>query len=446
MKPMWKEGLYMMPQHFQALERHFEEEVDQRLGALHPHGFGVAELEIAPDALTRGLYEVRRLVAVMPDGLLVQIGPEHPSKAAVVMANGALSGGGPKAEVYLAVPSNATRGSSSYAGEPGAAGARLVRVTHPTPDAYGTAEDAELELVRPNVQLLLGSEDRANYVTLKLAELEVNEAGALVVSERYVPPCLSTTASQALTRRLSGLVTLAAAKQTALAGRYRGRSTSLVEFGSVDMVTFWYLYTLNASVPVLQHLASTGRAHPERLYLTLTELVGRLATFEPQRKPKDLPRYEHLQLAESLYPIFDQLSELLATVIAQQYKSLPLEQPQPGLFLARGLDQTLLKKSQLYLVASGEIPENTLRQELPLYVRVSSYEQITNVVHAAVPGLELQVDLSPPTAIPVKPDNVYLRFGQAGSHWQDILKSGTIAIFQPLKPQQVKLELLAVEL
>lgn len=446
MKVMWREGLYMMPQHFQAMERHFEEEVDQRLGALHPHGFGVAELEIVSDALSRGLYEVKRLTAIMPDGLLVQIGPEHPSKAAVVMANGALQGGGQRAEVYLAVPSNATRGSASYAGPPGAAGARFVELTHATPDNYGTAEDAELPLLRPNVQLLLGSEDRTNYVTLKLAELEVNETGALIVSERYVPPCLTTTASAALTRRLSGLVTLAAAKQTALAGRYRGRSTSLVEFGSVDMVTFWYLYTLNAQVPVLQHLASTGRAHPERLYLALAELAGRLATFEPQRKPKDLPRYEHLMLAESLYPIFDQLSELLSTVIAQQYKVLPLEQPQPGLFLARGLDQALLKKSQIYLVASGEIPENTLRQELPLYVRVSSYEQITNVVHAAVPGLELKVDLSPPTAIPVKPENVYLRFGQAGTHWQDILKSGTIAIFQPLKPQQVKLELLAVEL
>ena len=50
----------------------------------------------------------------------------------------------------------------------------------------------------------------------------------------------------------------------------------------------------------------------------------------------------------------------------------------------------------------------------------------------------------PPGAIPVKPGLVYLRVNQTGDYWNDILGSGTIAIYQPIEPQKVDLRLIAV--
>ena len=133
-------------------------------------------------------------------------------------------------------------------------------------------------------------------------------------------------------------------------------------------------------------------------------------------------------------------------VLSQQYKSIPLEQPQPGLFVVQKIDQALLRKSQLYLVASSvELPDAQLRTAVPQYIRVSSYKAISNIVNAALPGLPVAVDLKPPSALPVRAENVYLKLSREGEHWKDILSSGTIAIFQPVKPQLVNLELLAVE-
>jgi type VI secretion system protein ImpJ len=434
-----------MAQHFQAFDAHWESEIDHRFRTLEPHGFGVGQLEIDEEALVRGVFQVKKLDAIMPDGVRVMIGPSHPVREAIVMLDGAIVGGGRRAEVYLAVAGEANRGAAGYADEPGTAGARWARVEQVAIDAYGTAADADIELVRPNAQLLLGSSDRRSYSTVKLADLELSENGALVLSDGYVPPCLAVSASPLLVSRMTKLIAAMGAKQDALASRYRGRSTAIVEFGAVDMVTFWFLHTLNAHLPRLMHMARVGRVHPERLYLELVEIAGALSTFEPQREVEAVPPYNHLALADALFPIFDRIEELLATVIGQQYKAIPLEQVKPGLFVAERLDAGILEKSQLFLIAGGDVPATSLRKDLPAFVRISSVGQITNVVQAAIPGLEVNVDLSPPTAIPVRAENVYLRLAKKGPHWADILETSSIAVFQPVSPKAVKLELVAVE-
>ncbi len=444
-KPLWRDGLFMMPQHFQLFDQHHEELLDRRLSALEPHGYGIAAIDLDAEALLRGMFRLKSLTAVLPDGLLVELGGDVALKELTVMASGALVGGGKRTEVFLGVPSAAGRGTSTYLGEPGSRGARFVRTSRYATDAYGIAEETEVELVRPNAQLLLGTEDRSQYVTIKLCELELSETGALVVSDAFVPPLLAINANGWLTASLSKLVATLGAKQTALASRYRGRSTALVEFGPVDMVTFWYLQTLNAALPRLVHLAQKGRVHPEQLYLALSELHGALATFEPSRASREIPPYVHGAPHGSFAPLFVHLHEMANLVLSQQYKTIPLEQPQAGLYVAQKLDPALLKKSQLYLVCSGDVPEALLRKNVPQYVRISSYKRISDIVHAALPGLDVAIDLKPPSALPVKSENVYLKLNREGEHWNDIMATGTIAIFQPVKPQLVSLELLAVE-
>jgi type VI secretion system protein ImpJ len=58
-----------------------------------------------------------------------------------------------------------------------------------------------------------------------------------------------------------------------------------------------------------------------------------------------------------------------------------------------------------------------------------------------MPGM--RVGISPPGAIPVS-GLVHLRIDQAGDYWNDILSSGTIAIYQPIDPQKVDMRLIAV--
>jgi type VI secretion system protein ImpJ len=439
-KPLWKEGLFIMPQHLQLMDEFHERLLDARLGALAAHAWGVSELEVDADELARGVFAPTRCVAVMPDGMLVEL--SQPGAGVSVMASGGLAGGGQKIDLYLAVPSRAAGGVSA---DPRSAGARYLHKVVTVADAYGSAQEVDLDCLTPNARLLLGNEQRQNYVTVKLAELELGESGRARVRERYIPPCLKVRASPYLMEQLGRLVAALGAKQRELSSKYGDRMAAIVEFGAADVATFLYLHTVNSWLPVLMHAVDSGELHTEQLYLTLATLAGQLASFEGSADPLELPRFVYTDLETTFVPLFDLIFRLLGTVVSARYRSIPLEQTQPGLFVGRPEDGRLLQQYSLYLVIGGDVPEDTLREDLPRYIKVGSMDQIAKIVHSALPGVPVRIDFSPPNAIPVRAHMVYLKLDRQGRYWESVTQSGTIAIYQPVRPDRVKLELLAVE-
>ena len=443
MKPTWKEGVFVKPQHFQQFERYFESQLYGRLDLLQSYGFGVEALRINEAQLQRGLVQLEQLGAIMPDGLMVRIGAGEPMEALTLDVSQQTFDGA--LEIFLAVPDESSRGTKAYASNNGARGARFVEVKHTLNDVYGGARQADIDCIRPNVQLLSSNDDRESYVCLKLLELLRDESGTLRADPEYCPPLLRINASPWLSGQLRKLVEKATSKRNAVAERYEGRSTALVDFGAVDMATFWFLHTLNSYLGPITHIAATGHLHPEALYLALSQLHGSLSTFEPQARPKKVPPYDHLDLAGTFETLLSESARLVDRSLDQSYKKIPLENPQRGFYVARDVDSDLLQYGQLFLMARGKVSEEKLKVELPKHVRVTSFEQVSNVVKRALPALDLHVDTSPPSAIPVRPENLYLRFSQRGQHWDHIRMSQTIAIWQPVEPDHVELELMVVE-
>ena len=445
MKPQWKEGLFIMPQHFQLFDEHLEAQLDRRLSTLAEYSWGVSEMELDDGELARGLFRIDNCTTVMPDGMLVELDSERVLQGVVAMSSGALVGGAQNLDVYLAIPGTESRGTANYAGDGAAAGTRFVHTVEEVPDIYGAAADAQVDCLRPNVQLLLGHQNRQSYVCIKIAALELGESGALRVSDNYIPPCLKIRASRAIMERLSRLVAALGAKQKNLSERYGGRAGNMLEFGAADMSTFWYMHTLNTWLPRLLHYNHQGHVHPEQLYLSLCSLAGQLNSFEVGVTPEELPAFSFLDLSSTFFPLFDRLMELLGTVVAAKYKTIELEQVQDGVFVGKPADPHMLRTHTLYLVAGGDVAEEVLRQQLPHYLKIGSVDNLTQIVSAALPGVKAAVDLSPPAAIPVRGHMVYLRLESSGEHWDAVLQSGTIAIYQPISPGRVTLELLAVE-
>jgi type VI secretion system protein ImpJ len=439
LKPMWKEGLFMMPQHLQLMDAYHEQHVNRRITASLSNAWGVSDLEVDADELARGVLAVGRCAAVMPDGLVVDA-PKGLS-AMVATSAGSRAAGKP-VEVFLGVAAASVGGVSQGGANPGA---RYLHSALVLPDAFGSAQEAEVDCLAPNARLLLGDEDRRSYVTIKLAELESTESGRLALSERYIPPCLKVRASPVIMTRLERLVSALGAKQKELVGKYGDRTAAIVEFGAADIATFFYLHTVNTWLPVFMHAADGGELHPEQLYVWLASLAGQLASFEATTDPLALPRYRHAQLGATFVPLFDLVFQLLGTVVSARYESIVLEQQQPGLFVGRGADPQLLRARQLYLIAGGDVPEETLRDDLPRYIKVGSIDQIAKIVHSALPGVTVRIDFSPPNAIPVRSHMVYLKLDKQGRYWESVIHSGTIAIYQPVKPERIKLELVAVE-
>jgi len=173
-------------------------------------------------------------------------------------------------------------------------------------------------------------------------------------------------------------------------------------------------------------------------------LIGELCTFAADGDPTSLPKFNYLDLEGVFEPLFDRALTMISAVLAENYTVVPLEKREDGMYLGKFEDPKLPRTHELFLEAKGA-DEATLRERLPRLLKMGSWTQIGYILNAAMPGVRVAVEYRPPGAIPVKPGVVYLRIDQAGDYWNDILGSGTVAIYQPIDPQKVDLRLIAVQ-
>src|SRR5262245_41249783 len=128
------------------------------------------------------------------------------------------------------------------------------------------------------------------------------------------------------------LVEILSARSTALSGTRRQKNQSLADFGIADVASFWLLYTINTYLPAMRHIFEVRRGHPAELFETMLALAGSLTTFSMKVHPRDLPSYEHDDLATCFTKLDEQLRELLETVVPASTVSLPLKLVQPSVY------------------------------------------------------------------------------------------------------------------
>ena len=233
-------------------------------------------------------------------------------------------------------------------------------------------------------------------------------------------------------------------KQKQLAESRRMRTAASVDFQASDTAKFWMLHTLNSYIPVTSHMVDHGDVHPEELYLLLAGLIGELCTFSPDGDPTALPKFNYLDLTDSLEPLFAKAIDMIQRAVAENYVIVALEKRPDGMYLGKFDDPTMPRKHDFYLECAGS-DEATLRERLPKLLKVASWGQIGNILNAAIPGVRCEVEYRPPGAIPVKPGLIYLRVEMAGDYWNDVINSNTIALYQPIDPQKVNIRLIGVK-
>lgn len=440
-RPVWSEGLLLSPQHLQAADRYHEARLDARAEALTPFSWGLLELEIDAGALAAGQVRLNRFAGVLPDGSPVafetadqgprarDVGDRFPPTAQAL-------------EVWLALPRERS-GVPAYGPPEPASPSRFATAGRPMQDATAPAEALEVQLARPNLQLLLGSEPREDHDALKIAELVHAPAGGLALSDRFVPACLRLAASPWLLAGVRDLLARAVAKGRELVETRRHREAAS-ELTGPDVVRLLQLLVVNGSIPVLAHLADPGDASPREGYLALLQLAAQAGTFH-SADPSALPRFKHDDLRATFEPLFGRLGELLGGMAAQRYVTIPLEKRAGGLHAARLADERLLH-ADLFLAVKSELAEAVVTEQLPRLCKIACAADIQALIQAAATGVTVQVVHRPPPELPVQPDRVYFSLGQGDRFWQGIVAARNMALFlpPPFDPERTLLELLAI--
>jgi type VI secretion system protein ImpJ len=435
-KVAWKDGMFLLPQHFQQAERSLEAALRTQVLGPAPLGWGVLELALNTTAIAEGRLEIERCRAILPDGTAVDIpGTDLPPPAVTLRA-------GPAEQaiaVYLTLPAKRARTplvtSTSERVE-----VRFVERSLTVPDDLDPEQHQTIDIATKNLRLGLGSAALEGVVALQLAEVTRGADGAWTLRSDYVAPTPLLTAAPGLQHKVQQLLARVRAKVDELAAKRRQAGEALA-FDAATLTQFWLLHALQQQLPVVRHQLGCSATHPAQLYAELLRLAGGLLVFSPDASP-DFPVYQHDAIGACYAALLLRIQELLGIVVRERYTVIRLTQNR-SVWDGRIDDAALLERGEFYLVATGDVPRQEF-ERLPGACKVAESGRVESLARTANPGLRLESVPRPREPIPVRKDAQYFRLFSEGPLWEEVRKSGQIGLFVPRAPEGLTLELVAL--
>jgi type VI secretion system protein ImpJ len=446
--------MFLRPQHFQASDRHRDEQVILNLVARDPCGYGVVHLEIDPGALVNRQIEIRACRAMLKDGTLVWLEPgEEPDRVGIDRAPdsfGRLQAAvgdalaiEDRVKVYLAVPR--LQASAANVGSPGSGGQpRFAPVRRSLADQTSGSDEQEVELLRLNYRILLSGQDLSGYEVIPIAQVRrtASREWAPEIDPEYFPPMLSIDAWGPLGRDIvRHLYRRLGQKIEVLAGRAVSRNVTFESSEPGDLHNLLMLSKCLEAQAVLRVVAFAPGIHPRTAYLEMCRIAGQLGVFDQDRRLEELPPYDHDDLAGIFGTVRDVIHRILDRV-----ETLTYEQRR---FVGTGAAKLEVRLEQKWLesdwvwyvgVVRGHLTEEECRSLLTqasdgrtmLDWKIASARQVETFFKSRTPGVHLK-RVEPPAVLPQKGGWVYYEIGRdrQGAQqyaWQDIKEDLTLAI------------------
>ncbi len=445
---VWSRGMFLTPQHFQSQDQYHEDQLQFRASASSALQWGLTGLAVDQEGLANGLFTLRQCRGVLPDGLTFSIpdtdDPPPGREIAEYFPPTQL-----ELDVFLTIPERRAGGRNvTIAGpdpaEAARAGTRFVSESANVLDETGGTDEKPLLYARKNFRLAFGGESFDGNSSVRIAQVTRDSTGAYILKRDFIPPSLSLESSEYLLLLLRRQVELLSAKAQALSSMRRQKGSSLADFGSGDLANFWLLHTVNSYLPILKHLWTLRRVHPEHLYSAMLSLAGGLSTFSLDEHARNLPDYDHHNLGSCFTILDEKIRVLLETAIPSKCVSVPLALTEKSIWSGVVAKDEYFKKSQFFLSVSAALGVDDVVKQVPKQLKVSPPAEVHRLIRNALPGLTLRHAPVPPGAIPVKLGKQYFSLNQSGILWDGIVKSQQLSIFVPDEFEKPELEMLIV--
>lgn len=453
-RPVWFEGMTLDPHHFQQWDRYQHRVMSEQMRAVQSCAWGVTQLEIDADRLDHGEFHLTACRGVFPDGLVLRV-PEHDHPPPPQRIDRAFPVDDERLRVHVLVPADRPDGANTalHGADP-RPDTRFLGRSGPRVDANTGRRPRPVETAHPHVQVWLGPLPPRGCTSMPVAELRRSQPGAYELIPDFIPPLLYASASRRLTQILTRVAETLTSKRSAFRTRrdelFRQRTLS-----PADVAAMGVLDAIESALPVVLHYLDGPDVHPERVYVTLARLAGRLSarlpgsprlsSESPSHQP--VPTYDHTRLFDSFNGVADGVDRLLRRAVPRaSYTYVSLERSADHQ-LAASLDADLLSGADLYLsVQSRSRTEIDLRESVAEHLRIASPKTLDAVLSSYTRAIGVEPTTGLPGSIPAEPDTHFFRIRKEGAQWTSIVDEGALAIFVPATLDDLSLRILAVPL
>ncbi|MCX9109669.1 MULTISPECIES: type VI secretion system baseplate subunit TssK [Providencia] len=421
---IWREGLFIKPQHFQQQQRHQDYVTESILKSFISHFWGFSTLSLSNDLYSLGRIGIQEASGIMPDGTIFSIPNQDLSPQPIDIKNITDSDSN---VIYLAFPlANGNVGEISNEHNGSRLLSRYSESTENVRDLHTENGDlSTIHVARLNPILKQGKSGLDAYVALPICRIrERNANGSLTLDNDYIPSLLNIRASLLLNEFLTEIEGTLYERGKQIASRIGAPGQQ----GVADVAEFMMLQVLNRTYPLYSHYAQEPVIHPEKLFRDLLELCGELQTFtNSSRLPDTIAKYKHFDLTDSFLPLIKSIREALSVVLTPRAIPIPLQIQEHGIRVATIHDKQLLQKAEFIIAVKSQMPQEQLRRQFPQQTKVTTVNNIRSLVSVQIPGVPLSPLSTAPRQLPYHSGYNYFHFDQQGNEWKGIQQDGNIA-------------------
>jgi type VI secretion system protein ImpJ len=466
----WYEGQFLVPQHFQAADQHWQEQIQLSSALDHAYNYGLRELDLGTEAIANGFFQVHSCTARFRDGTLVSLefgqSPDRKPLREGLAESRALSATleqplqvEPVLMIYLAVPKLKLGDANvDLSDEPAGDAPAAVFVQRPVtrfreirnlrPDETAGGNDQEVNLKSLNVRLRLSTEDLSNYELLPVARVKRAGQTGPELDTDYIPPVLAVEAWGPLTKLLLYIYDRIGQTIEVLSENVRARGINFADQDPAEVDRLIRLSYLCMSYGELGSLMFARGVHPYTAYRELCRTVCRLSLLGPERRPPEfaplpqhelpveqitaIPYYDHDRIGEIFRWFKARIDRQLQIDVKGRFEQRPFE----GVFngMQVGIKPEWLFPGWVWYV--GVTHRNISSQECneffapnQLHWKMGSAGQVEMLFRNAVPGLALKPLRQAPSPLPLRADATYYEVSREPAPvWGDVVASQTLSM------------------
>ena len=437
--------MHLAQHHFQLQSAYFEQIAGAAMSDLFAAPYGMLGCELDESALLNDSVVIASAWGIMPDGTPFSF-PDEPAPEPLALSE-AFSPTRSWHLVLLALPAaQPGRANCDLSGGNGSAtpSLRFSVSERPMPDEITGGDVRPVQLARKNFRLLLDADVPDGLVTMPIARVQRDGSGHFAIDHRWVGPCLRLSGSRRLQDLVGRMVQMLEERAGAMVAE-RTASAGAAEYAPREVVSFWFLHTLNTALPELRHFQRTGLAHPEQLYLSLSQLAGALCTFSLTSTPRDLPAYDHEAPEESFAALERHIREHLDVMLPADAITLGIRPTEPSFYAAAITDARCLDpRAHWYLGIRSSAPAADVIARAPRLIKVCSSKFIARLVKEAYPGLAIEHLPSPPPDISPRLGTHYFTVRPLEPCWKSIVDTREVGVYVPAALPDAELELKVV--
>ena len=322
--PLWAEGLFLTPQHFQHFERNREITDWTRHSLLNTYPWGVSEIDIEHSALNAYQFVLQKFEGVMPGGLVLRM-PGNlscPSRS----FDQALTDPAKRLVIYLGVADLLPDQPNLSDGESGNT-PRYTGDEIELPDENTGKFQQKIRVKRVVGRIFFEGEDTSGYQVMPLAQVKIAPTSdGAVLCDDFISPTLRIGSVLQLRNIAQSITTALGASVNNLASGFENRTfTELLGLPRGTEMAL-KLMALNRNYQVIRQETRAGLLHPFAFYLELLRLCGELWVFKGNETIAPPPPYDHSNLGhcfQEMVRVIERLLTCMPIIYYEQRSFVP---------------------------------------------------------------------------------------------------------------------------